>query len=71
MGKKIRKKVADTPATVWLKGLAAAALGGAIGGAAEAVQHGFNTHELSHGAIAGAILLTAAYLKTSPLTPAK
>lgn len=72
MGKRLKKKVAETPLSVWFKGLAAAIIGGALGGAAEVAQHGWqNTSELRNSAITGALLVAAAYLKSSPLTPTK
>ena len=66
------KKVKETPLSTWLKGLAAAAIGGALGGVAGAADKGVtNPKDLASPVITGAILTTAAYLKSSPLTPTK
>ena len=54
--------------SLWLKGLAAAAIGGAVAGAAQAAAVGsIQPKNLGAAAIAGAILTLSAYLTQSPL----
>jgi hypothetical protein len=54
---------------LWLKGLAAAVIGGAIASAAQAASAGsIQPANLKTAAIAGAVLTVAAYLTHSPLS---
>jgi hypothetical protein len=54
---------------VWLKGFAAALLGGAVTSAAQAVASGnLNGQQLKGAAIAGALLTVGAYLTKSPVS---
>lgn len=56
--------------TTWLKGLAAAALGGASAGAVQAIQgSGHVTTATGIQAGLGALVTVLAYLSKSPLTP--
>jgi hypothetical protein len=58
--------------SVWLKGLAAAIVGGAVAGIAQTAASGhINTQQAKAAAIAGAGLTAAAYLTQSPRTPAQ
>jgi hypothetical protein len=53
---------------VWIKGLAAAALGGAVAGASQAATSGtVSPSNIKTAAISGAVLTLAAYLAKSPL----
>jgi hypothetical protein len=53
---------------VWLKGLAAALIGGAVSSAAQAAAGGdLRPSQLKGAAIAGAILTLGAYLTRSPI----
>ena len=53
---------------VWLKGLAAAVLGGALASAAQVVAGGnYQPSQLKGAAISGAVLTLGAYLTKSPL----
>ena len=53
---------------LWLKGLAAAAIGGAVASAAQAAAAGsIQLKNLGAAALAGAILTLSAYLTQSPL----
>jgi hypothetical protein len=62
------KKTKAPSISLWLKGLAVAALGGASGAALDMVQAGqLDPKQIGKGALAGSILLTAGYLKQSPL----
>ena len=54
---------------LWLKGLAAAAIGGAVASVAQAAAAGkVQPKNLGTAAIAGAILTLGAYLTQSPLS---
>jgi hypothetical protein len=58
-----------TKFVVWLKGLAAALLGGAIASVAQAAASGsINSAKLKVSAITGAALTIGAYLTQSPVT---
>jgi hypothetical protein len=71
MGKKL-KKVKEVEPIVWLKGLAAAVIGGAVGGASQAIEEGsLDPVRIRNGAIAGAALLVTGYFLKSPFLPAK
>ena len=53
---------------LWLKGLAAAGLGGAISSAAQAAATGtLEPANLKAAALVGAVLTVSAYLKKSPV----
>jgi hypothetical protein len=53
---------------VWLKGLAAAVIGGAITSAAQAVAGGnLQSGQIKGAVIAGALLTVGAYLTRSPI----
>jgi len=57
---------------VWLKGLAAALLGGTIASVTQAASSGsFNLSKLKVSAITGAALTLSAYLTQSPVNPPK
>lgn len=58
-----------TSLKLWLKGLAAAAIGGAVLGATEATANGHITKQTATVAGAGAFLAVLAYLTRSPLPP--
>jgi hypothetical protein len=53
---------------VWLKGLAAALIGGVVAGTAQAVAGGnVKASDLKGAALAGALLTAGAYLTKSPI----
>ena len=65
-------KEAVTSPRLWLHGLVAAVIGGAAGGAQEALHHGLSEHNLSWqtigtSALTGAVLFGVGYLIKSPL----
>lgn len=65
-------KEAVTSPKIWLHGLVAALIGGAAGGAQEALHHGLTEHNLNWqtigtSALTGAALLGIGYLMKSPL----
>ena len=65
-------KTAGVSPKIWLHGLIAALIGGAAGGAQEALHHGIAEHNLNWqtigtSAMTGAFLLGVGYLMKSPL----
>jgi hypothetical protein len=54
---------------LWLKGLAAVAIGGAASGAAAAIGSGQLNHNTAITAAIGALSTVLAYLTKSPLVP--